>query len=170
MQTLSRSLSDPSSRAAAAPRRRATRRRRGAAARIGAAALLIWKFKAVGLFLLTKGKLLLFGLSKGTTFFSMLAAIGVYWTIWGWKFALGFVLSIYIHEMGHVAAMRRFGLAATAPMFIPGFGAFDPHEAAPGDGAGRGADRPRRPDLGLRRGGRLLPDLPGDRRSRTGRR
>jgi Zn-dependent protease len=53
----------------------------------------------------------------------MLASLGVYWSIWGWKFALGFVLSIYIHEMGHVAAMKRFGLAATAPMFIPGFGA-----------------------------------------------
>jgi Zn-dependent protease len=90
---------------------------------LGAGALLLWKFKAIGVFLLTKGKLLLFGLSKGTTFFSMLAAIGVYWTIHGWKFAVGFVLSIYIHEMGHVAAMKRYGLAATAPMFIPGFGA-----------------------------------------------
>ena len=79
--------------------------------------------RRLALFLLTKGKLLLFGLSKGTTFLSMLAALGVYWTLWGWKFALGFVLSIYVHEMGHVAAMKRFGLAATAPMFIPGFGA-----------------------------------------------
>jgi Zn-dependent protease len=86
-------------------------------------ALVLWKFKTIGLFLLTKGKLLLFGLSKGTTFFSMLAAIGVYWTLFGWTFAVGFVLSIYIHEMGHVAAMRRYGLAATPPMFIPGFGA-----------------------------------------------
>jgi len=89
----------------------------------GAAALALWKFKSIGLFFLTKGKLLLFGLSKGTTFFSMLAAIGVYWTIYGWKFAIGFVLSIYVHEMGHVAAMARYGLAATAPMFIPGLGA-----------------------------------------------
>jgi Zn-dependent protease len=89
----------------------------------GGAALLLWKFKTIGIFVLTKGKLLLFGLSKGTTFFSMLAAIGVYWTIFGWKFAVGFVLSIYIHEMGHVAAMKRYGLAATPPMFIPGFGA-----------------------------------------------
>lgn len=96
----------------------------GSLATIGAGALLLWKFKAIGVFLLTKGKLLLFGLSKGTTFLSMLAALGVYWTLWRWKFALGFVLSIYIHEMGHVAAMRRYGLAATAPMFIPGFGAF----------------------------------------------
>jgi Zn-dependent protease len=33
------------------------------------------------------------------------------------------VLSIYVHEMGHVAALRRYGIAASAPMFIPGFGA-----------------------------------------------
>ena len=121
VQALSRSLSDPSS--APQPAAGDTKKAWSGGA-IGAAALLIWKFKAAGVFLLTKGKLLLFGLSKGTTFFSMLAALGVYWTIWGWKFALGFVLSIYIHEMGHVSAMKRFGLAATAPMFIPFFGAF----------------------------------------------
>jgi Zn-dependent protease len=100
--------------------------------------LLIWKFKAVGVFLLTKGKLLLLGLSKGSTFFSMLAALGVYWTLWGWKFALGFVISIYIHEMGHVSAMRRFGLAASAPMFVPGLGAFirmKQHPATPQEDA-----------------------------------
>jgi Zn-dependent protease len=33
------------------------------------------------------------------------------------------VLSIYVHEMGHVIALRRYGFKATAPMFIPGFGA-----------------------------------------------
>ena len=121
---LSRSLSDP---AAPAPASAAdggdgAKKTWGGGA-LGAAALVLWKFKAIGLFLLTKGKLLLFGLSKGSTFFSMLASLGVYWTIWGWKFALGVVLSIYVHEMGHVAAMRRYGLQATAPMFIPGFGA-----------------------------------------------
>jgi Zn-dependent protease len=120
---LSRSLTDPSS--APSPERAAGDTKKAwSGGAIAGAALLLWKFKAIGVFLLTKGKLLLFGLSKGSTFFSMLAALGVYWTIWGWKFALGFVLSIYIHEMGHVAAMKRFGLAATAPMFIPGFGAF----------------------------------------------
>ncbi len=123
MQALSRSLTDPSSAPPPEPAAGDAKKAWSGGA-IAAAALLIWKFKAIGVFLLTKGKLLLFGLSKGTTFFSMLAALGVYWTIWGWKFALGFVLSIYIHEMGHVAAMKRFGLAATAPMFIPGFGAF----------------------------------------------
>jgi len=57
----------------------------------------------------------------------------VYWAAWGWKFAAGFVASIYIHEMGHVAMLQRFGIPATPPMFIPGFGAliraqFYPHE------------------------------------------
>jgi Zn-dependent protease len=54
----------------------------------------------------------------------MLASFGVYWTLWGWKFALGFVIAIYIHEMGHVAALIRYGIPASAPMFIPGLGAF----------------------------------------------
>jgi Zn-dependent protease len=48
----------------------------------------------------------------------------VYWALYGWAFALGLILSIYIHEMGHVAAIRRYGFPASAPMFIPGFGAF----------------------------------------------
>ncbi|HXJ33519.1 MAG TPA: site-2 protease family protein [Candidatus Eisenbacteria bacterium] len=70
-----------------------------------------------------KGKLLLAGLTKATTILSMLLAFGVYWTQWGWRFAAGFVLSIFVHEMGHVAALRRYGIAATAPMFLPGIGA-----------------------------------------------
>lgn len=79
---------------------------------------------AGGVLLLSKGKLLLVGLTKWKTLLSMLAFIGVYIQIWGWKFALGFVLGIYVHEMGHVAALHRYGIAATAPMFIPGLGAF----------------------------------------------
>src|SRR6266496_3752595 len=74
--------------------------------------------------LLTKGKLLLVGLTKMGTLLTMLASLGVYWTIYGWAFALGIVLSIYVHEMGHMITIRRFGLPATAPMFIPGLGAF----------------------------------------------
>src|SRR3989454_12639768 len=53
----------------------------------------------------------------------MLLSAGVYWAAWGWKFALGVVLSIYVHEMGHVQALQRYGIKATAPMFIPGVGA-----------------------------------------------
>ena len=73
---------------------------------------------------LTKGKFLLLGLTKMGTLLTMLASLGVYWAMYGWAFALGLVVSIYIHEMGHVAAIRRYGLPASAPMFIPGFGAF----------------------------------------------
>jgi Zn-dependent protease len=74
-------------------------------------------------FLLGKGKLLLLGLSKAGTLLTMLLSFGVYWTAFGWKFALGLVLSIYVHEMGHVAALQRYGLRASFPMFIPGLGA-----------------------------------------------
>ena len=73
---------------------------------------------------LSKAKFLIFGLAKIKTLFSMLAFLGVYWALYGWKFALGFVLGIYVHEMGHVWALRHFGLRASSPMFIPGFGAF----------------------------------------------
>ena len=76
------------------------------------------------LLLLTKGKFLLLGLTKMGTLLTMLASLGVYWAIYGWAFALGLVISIYIHEMGHVAAIRGYGFPAGAPMFIPGFGAF----------------------------------------------
>jgi Zn-dependent protease len=54
----------------------------------------------------------------------MLLSFGLYWSLYGWKFALGLLLSIYIHEMGHVAALLKYGIPASAPMFIPGFGAF----------------------------------------------
>ena len=90
---------------------------------LGTLGLFLWKFKFVFGFLLTKGKFLLLGLTKSSTFFSMLLAAGIYWTVWGWKFALGIVGSIYVHEMGHVAALQRYGIKASAPMFIPGFGA-----------------------------------------------
>jgi len=88
-----------------------------------------WKKGAAGigpalLLLLTKGKLLLLGLTKLSTLLSMLAFAGVYWALYGWKFAVGMVFSIYIHEMGHVLTLREYGIPASAPMFIPGFGAF----------------------------------------------
>jgi Zn-dependent protease len=89
----------------------------------GGALLLLWKFKFVVTFALTKGKLLLLGLTKGGTLLSMLLSLGVYWGAFGWKWAVGLIASLYVHEMGHVAMLRRFGIPATAPMFIPGVGA-----------------------------------------------
>jgi len=93
------------------------------AAKLGPLGIVLWKFKTVALLALTKGKLVLLGLTKLSTFASMLAFFAVYWSLYGWKFALGFVLSIYIHEMGHVIALRKYGIAATSPMFIPFVGA-----------------------------------------------
>ena len=91
---------------------------------LATAGLLVWKFKALILLALGKGKLFLVGLTKLPTLLSMAASVGLYWTIWGWRFAVGLVASIYVHEMGHVFALRRYGIAASAPMFIPGLGAF----------------------------------------------
>jgi Zn-dependent protease len=79
---------------------------------------------AVALVLVSKLKFLLLGLTKASTLMSMFAFFGVYWSIYGWPLALGLVLSIYIHEMGHVAMLRSLGIAAGAPLFIPGVGAF----------------------------------------------
>ncbi len=95
----------------------------GKAGVFGAIGLFLWKLKFFLALAVTKGKFLLLGLTKAGTFFSMMLSMGAYWAAWGWKFAAGLVLSIYIHEMGHVAALSRYGIRATAPMFIPGFGA-----------------------------------------------
>jgi Zn-dependent protease len=75
------------------------------------------------LLLLGKLKFLILGLTKASTFFSMFAFFGVYWSIYGWPLALGLVVSIYIHEMGHVFVLRKLGIGAGAPLFIPGVGA-----------------------------------------------
>jgi Zn-dependent protease len=94
------------------------------------------KLGPVGTFLLvalSKGKLLLLGLTKLSTFASMLAFFAVYCSLFGWRFALGFVMSIYIHEMGHVMALRKYNIAASAPMFIPFFGAFVRMRQYPGN-------------------------------------
>jgi Zn-dependent protease len=99
----------------------------------GAFGLFVWKIKFVIALVLTKGKLLLLGLLKAPTLFSALASFGVYWTVWGWRFALGVVVSIYVHEMGHVFALSRYGIKASAPMFVPGIGAFVRGESYPAD-------------------------------------
>jgi Zn-dependent protease len=76
------------------------------------------------LFAATKGKVLLVGLTKLPTLLSMFVTVGIYASMFGWKFALGFVASIYVHEMGHVVALRRYGIPASSPMFVPFLGAF----------------------------------------------
>ena len=78
---------------------------------------------AVLLLALGKLKFLLLGLTKLSTFVSMFAFFGVYWNLYGWPLAAGLVISIYIHEMGHVMEIRRLGISASAPVFVPGLGA-----------------------------------------------
>ena len=93
-------------------------------AALGAFGLLIWKFKFLLVGLLSKGKLLIFGLSKVGTLKSMALFVAIAGSEWGWAFGLGLVVSIYIHEMGHVASLVRHGIPAEPPMFVPGLGAF----------------------------------------------
>jgi Zn-dependent protease len=54
---------------------------------------------------------------------SMLVSIAAYTWIWGLPFAVGFVVLILVHELGHVAELRRQGVPASAPFFIPFIGA-----------------------------------------------
>jgi Zn-dependent protease len=58
-------------------------------------------------------------------FFGFFFSVAAY-SLWfhSWTFALGFVLMIFVHELGHIVEARRQGLKASAPTFIPFFGAF----------------------------------------------
>lgn len=72
------------------------------------------------------GKLALLFVGKAkfaTTSLSMLVSIAAYSLIFGWWFAVGFVVLLLIHEMGHVIQLRREGIEASAPLFIPFLGA-----------------------------------------------
>jgi len=91
--------------------------------RIGSALLVIGALLAK---FATKAKALLILLPKAkllTTSATMLVSVAAYALFWGWTFALGFVLLLFVHEMGHVVALRREGIKASAPMFIPFLGA-----------------------------------------------
>src|SRR5262249_40133674 len=68
---------------------------------------------------LAKAKWLL-AILKFKFLFSLGAFFAVYWTLFGWKFGLGFAILILIHEMGHFIDIRRRGLPADMPVFLPG--------------------------------------------------
>jgi Zn-dependent protease len=109
-------------------RRPLWRRALGALAALGVLAFKFGaKLKAL-LFLIPKLKLF-------TTSASMLVSIGAYALIWGWKFAVGFVLLLLVHELGHVIQLRREGIPASAPMFIPFLGALVAMKELPKDAA-----------------------------------
>ena len=83
---------------------------------------LVAPLVAFGFLLLKFGGLLL-KLKVVTTGASMLVSIAAYAWIWGLPFAIGFVLLIFVHELGHVLELRRQGVPASAPLFIPFLGA-----------------------------------------------
>jgi Zn-dependent protease len=77
---------------------------------------------------LAKLKFLLPVLKTGGT---MIISIGAYAMAWGWQFAVGFVLLIFVHECGHLIAAKRVGLKVGAPVFIPFMGALIALKEAP---------------------------------------
>jgi Zn-dependent protease len=96
-------------------------------AALAAGAVLLSKLKAV-LLLLPKLKLL-------STSATMLVSVAAYALIWGWQFAVGFVLLLFVHEMGHVIQLRREGVPASAPLFVPFLGAVVGMKRMPDDAA-----------------------------------
>lgn len=73
---------------------------------------------------LAKAKTFLFAIFKLKFLFSFAAFIGLYWAAWGPKFGVGFAVLILIHELGHFVEIKRRGLPADMPVFLPGLGAY----------------------------------------------
>src|SRR5258707_1722793 len=78
-------------------------------------------FAKLKFFILPALKFLPLLLKSGGT---MLILIWAYALFYGWKFAVGFVLLLFLHECGHLIVAKKFGLPASAPVFIPFMGAF----------------------------------------------
>jgi Zn-dependent protease len=130
-----RAVLDSMTQPAAAPPASPSAPARGGAGSPGRRWGLIGSLAVGALFLLGKLKFLgmLAGVFKLKTFATMLLSVAVYATEWGWAFAGGFVLLIFIHEAGHAIAMHREGIPASAPVFIPFVGAFIAMRGRPRD-------------------------------------
>ena len=74
--------------------------------------------------ILAKSKTLLLAIFKLKFLFSLFAFMGVYWTLFGPAFGVGLAVLILVHEMGHYIDIRRRGLPADMPVFLPGLGAY----------------------------------------------
>jgi Zn-dependent protease len=79
--------------------------------------------------LLAKSKVFFAALFKLKFLLSLLTFMAVYWSLYGIWFGAGFVLLIFVHEMGHYIDIRRRGLPAEMPIFLPGLGAYVKWEA-----------------------------------------
>jgi Zn-dependent protease len=76
------------------------------------------------LLFLAKAKTALLFLFKLKFLFSFATFIGLYTLVFGWRFGVGFAVSILIHELGHFIDIKRRGLPAEMPVFLPGLGAY----------------------------------------------
>src|SRR5213592_4941987 len=96
---------------------------------IAVVGVVIAKFFAkLKFFVLPALKFLPILLKSGGT---MLLMIWVYTMMWGWKFAVGFVVLLLVHECGHLIVAKKFVLKVGAPVFIPFMGAFIALKEAP---------------------------------------
>ena len=77
----------------------------------------------IGLLLAKFGSMLKFAAPFAKTGLSMLLSSWVYSQIYGWSYGVGFVLLIFVHELGHVVAAKWSGIEISAPLFIPFVGA-----------------------------------------------
>ncbi len=91
-------------------------RNRGAMGGLGAVLAGVWAFVKFG-------GLLLFKIPAAGTLISLVVSFGGYAIFYGPWFAVALLSMIFIHEMGHVLEIRRQGMTATAPIFIPFLGA-----------------------------------------------
>jgi Zn-dependent protease len=67
--------------------------------------------------------LVIFKVPALATLGTALVSVAAYSFLGGPWFAVGLVAMIFVHEMGHVVEIRRQGMQATAPIFIPFLGA-----------------------------------------------
>jgi len=89
---------------------------RGLVGWLASAALAVWAVVKYGLLLVVKVPAL-------ATLLTGVVSVWAYTLLFPWQVAIGLVVLIFVHEMGHVLEIRRQGLAATAPIFLPFLGA-----------------------------------------------
>src|SRR5580700_580224 len=120
-----------------APRQQ-RRRREGAA---GGILAWLFAFLKYGLFLVKFG-------TFGPTLITMVIALWFYTLFFGPAFAVGIVVLILIHELGHFLVARWMGLPARLPIFIGPLGAVTSLRRSPGDAGKSGIIALAGPALG----------------------
>ena len=63
-------------------------------------------------------------LAASLKFLGVFLSVGGYALLFGWRFGVGFVLLILVHELGHYVEARRQGLHPALPVFVPFLGAY----------------------------------------------